>query len=134
MPYKHEIKIRVYYQDTDAYGIVYHANYLNFAERGRAEYSRSRGPSLITTLLGMKLATVGRHAEVEYISPARVDDELRVLTWVGEVKNSSYTMHSDIFIGDKLINQVKLVLVVVNEKWVPVRIPQEIRAYLHHIE
>lgn len=131
MTYKHEIKVRVYYQDTDAYGIVYHANYLSFAERGRAEYSRSRGKSIITTLLSMNLAIVARHVEVDYFFSARVDDELRIVTWVSKINNSSYTMQSDIHIEDKLICTVKATLVNINEKWRPVRIPNEIKELLN---
>lgn len=130
MTYKHEITARVYYQDTDAYGIVYHANYLSFAERGRAEYSRSRGKSIITTLLELNLSTVARHVEVDYFASARVDDELRIVTWVSKINNSSYTMQSDIHIEEKLICTVKATLVAINERWRPVRVPEEIKQLL----
>jgi acyl-CoA thioester hydrolase len=130
MPYKHEIKVRVYYQDTDALGIVYHGNYLNFAERGRQEYFSSRGDSLSKILKASKLSMVARHCEIEYLGSSRVDDELRIVTWAGEIKNSSSVMNSEMYVGDKLICIVKIVMVAINEKGLPTRIPEALKAVL----
>lgn len=77
---RHVLPIRVYYEDTDAAGIVYYANYLKFAERGRTEFLRLAGidQSRLRDERGIFFAV--RKAEVEYLRPARLDDVLRVET------------------------------------------------------
>jgi acyl-CoA thioester hydrolase len=128
MSYKHEIEVRIYYQDTDALGIVYHANYLNYAERGRMEYFRSRGGKFNHLMKDHGLMTVARHIDVEYFGAARLNDVLRVVTYAEELRNSSFVMHSDMYIGDKLINSVKMVAVLVNDQMKPIRMTDDIKA------
>jgi acyl-CoA thioester hydrolase len=82
---EHLLPVRVYYEDTDATGIVYHANYLRYCERGRTDFLRVAGVSH-TELRAREtpLAFVVRKVELEFIRPARVDDALLVRTrWTG---------------------------------------------------
>jgi acyl-CoA thioester hydrolase len=130
VPYKHEIEVRVYYQDTDAQGIVYHANYLNFAERGRMEFLRSLNDASSRIMKPKGLNVVVRHIDIEYFASARLDDVLRLVTYVGEMRNSSFIFHCDMYLGDKLITVVKVTAVVVNEDYKAVRVPDELRALL----
>jgi len=130
MSYHHEINIRVYYQDTDAQGVVYHANYLNFAERGRAEFLRSRDDAFNNLVLGQGLTVVARHMEIEYLAAARLDDVIRLVTYAGDLRSTSFVVHSDAYLNDKLINKVKMTGVLVNKEWKPVRLSEELRAAL----
>lgn len=81
-PYR--LVLRVYYEDTDAGGVVYHARYLAFAERARTEALREAGVPHAGLVRGHGLIFVVRRAEMDYLRPARLDDELVILTgpWV----------------------------------------------------
>jgi acyl-CoA thioester hydrolase len=78
----HEIECRVYYEDTDAAGIVFYANYLKFAERGRTEYLRAHGFENRSLMTKDNLVFVVRHLDADYLAPARLDDILKVVTEV----------------------------------------------------
>jgi acyl-CoA thioester hydrolase len=89
-------RLRVYYQDTDAGGIVYHANYLNFAERGRTEALREMGIPHAEMLRQFGVMFVVRKVIVDYQRPARIDEELRVETRVVRVGGASATLRQEI--------------------------------------
>ncbi|QDH17286.1 tol-pal system-associated acyl-CoA thioesterase [Swingsia samuiensis] len=76
----HKIRFRVYYEDTDAGGIVYHARYLGFAERARGEAMRSAGASVTELLNTSGLVFVVRKVDIRYRSPLRLDDEMEIET------------------------------------------------------
>ncbi len=82
------LPIRIYYEDTDAGGIVYYANYLKFFERARTEWLRSLGFSQ-QELLGHDIAFVVRHVDMHYHIPAQFDDEITVYTNLSELKKAS---------------------------------------------
>jgi len=124
MTYKHELKIRVYFQDTDALGIVYHANYLPFAERCRQEYFRSRGIQLSQLFDDHKLRIVMRHCEIDFMASSRFDDELTMQTWICDINRTSLVMQTDSYLNGKLINSVKVVLVIINADGKATRIPE----------
>ena len=92
----HSCSFRIYYEDTDAGGIVYYANYLKFAERARTEYLRSHGLLNSTMLDEDKLGIVVRHVEMDLKSPARLDDLVDVTTQVIELKRASFSMEQTI--------------------------------------
>ena len=120
--------VRVYYEDTDAGGIVYYANYLRFAERARTEYIRALGVRQQDALeTEEKFAFVVRHCEVDYQAPAVLDDELVVSCQVIEIGGASCTMHQEIMRGDQLLVtiDVKAVYVSLKNKK-PTRIPKEL--------
>ena len=85
----HIFTLRVYYEDTDAGGIVYYANYLRFAERARTEYLRSVGADHQTLLAEDGIAFTVRQCSVDYMSPAFLDDPLEVHTRFLEVRGAS---------------------------------------------
>lgn len=120
--------VRVYYEDTDAGGIVYYANYLKFAERARTEYIRALGMRQQDALEAEnKFAFVVRHCEVDYQAPAVLDDELVVSCQVVEIGGASCTMHQEIMRGDQLLVTVDVKAVYVSLKnRRPVRIPKEL--------
>jgi acyl-CoA thioester hydrolase len=88
----HKYHLRVYYQDTDAGGIVYHANYLCFAERARAEALRAMGLPHAEMVTQFGVMFVVRRIKLDYQRPARLDEELVVETRVAEVGAASATL------------------------------------------
>ena len=123
----HEINIRVYYEDTDAGGIVYYANYLKFAERGRTEYLREKNLENRALMEQNGVLFVVRHVEADYLYPARLDDILRVETKLAEIKNASFVMNQSIFCHDRLLFKMDVVLACVDADGKLVRIPDIIR-------
>ena len=85
------LSVRVYYEDTDAAGVVYYANYLRFCERARTEWLRAQGFSQQALMVGQGIAFVVRRVEASYFLPARLDDELEVLTDVVAWRGASLT-------------------------------------------
>jgi acyl-CoA thioester hydrolase len=92
----HRYTLRVYYEDTDAGGIVYHANYLRYAERARTEALRDLGIPHATLVERYKLMFVVRRIKVDYLRPARLDDSLVVLTEPLAVGAASATLRQTV--------------------------------------
>ena len=95
---RHVMAVRVYYEDTDFSGIVYHANYLRFMERGRTNYLRLLGADQRALFEEAEqeapgFAFVVRSMQIEFLKPARMDDVLEVTTAPEEVKGASITLH-----------------------------------------
>tara|TARA_R110000868_G_scaffold32555_6_gene118526 strand:+ start:83 stop:541 length:459 start_codon:yes stop_codon:yes gene_type:complete len=93
----HVLPLRVYYEDTDAGGIVYHANYLRFAERGRTEMLRAIGIELGRLRENEGLIFVVRKADMEYYKAAVLDDSLTVETTLEEIRGASVVLRQHIF-------------------------------------
>lgn len=123
----HELKIRVYYEDTDAGGVVYHARYVAFAERGRSEMLRAAGfeHAKLFNEGGPAFAVVS--LSVNYKAPARLDDLLTVKTRIARVGGASMEMQQDIYRDDQLLAELKVTLVCVDGNFKAVRLPAEIR-------
>lgn len=125
---KHEIDIRVYYEDTDAGGIVYHAQYLNFAERGRTEFLRHVGFQNSDVHNGVGVMFVVRHIDINYLKTAGLDDLLVLETTITEIKNSSFLMQQRVLRDEQLVADMKVVLVCVDTKtYKPTRLPENIK-------
>lgn len=123
----HQLPIRVYYEDTDAAGIVYHASYLRFAERGRTEMLRDAGfeHAQIFKESGVGFAVVAMH--INYNAPAKLDELLVVKSRITKVGGASMEMQQDIYRDDKLITEMKVTLVCIDSKLKAVRLPAVIR-------
>ena len=94
---RHIMQIRVYYEDTDFSGIVYHANYLRFMERGRTNHLRLMGAEQHALFAEAQAETAGfafvvRSMQIDYLKPARMDEILEVMTWPVAVKGASITL------------------------------------------
>ena len=105
---RHVMSVRVYYEDTDFSGIVYHANYLRFMERGRTNHLRLLGAGHRALFEQAEreapgFAFVVRSMQIEFLKPARMDDVLDVETAPEEVKGASITLHQRILRGDELL-------------------------------
>jgi acyl-CoA thioester hydrolase len=123
--------VRVYWEDTDAGGVVYYANYLKFLERARSEWLRALGfeqPDLIARQGGM---FVVRRVEADYLLPARFNDSLTVETILAEQSKASLVMHQRILRNGVILLTAHVTLVWVAEKsFKPARIPPEVVASL----
>jgi len=105
---RHHMQIRVYYEDTDFSGIVYHANYLRFMERGRTNHLRLMGAEQCALFAEAQQETPGfafvvRSMEIDYLRPARMDDVLDVVTWPLVVKGASITLAQEVRRGGELL-------------------------------
>ena len=125
---EHKVDYRVYYEDTDAGGVVYYARYLHFAERGRTELLRDLGYENQKLHDEQGLVFVVRNVDIHFIKPARLDDMLSVHTSISEIKNSSFVMNQHIMRGDVFITDINVLLVCVEVKdFKPVRMPAVIK-------
>lgn len=123
----HKMDLRIYYQDTDAGGIVYHSNYLDYAERARSEFLREVGLP-VNDLLERDVAFVIKKAELTYKSPARLDDLLTVHTSIGDIKGASMIMNQTIKRGETDLVEIVLQVVFVSPKTMaPIRIPADLK-------
>ncbi len=127
---KHICEYRVYYEDTDAGGVVYYANYLKFAERGRTELLRARGFDNSSLWKDQSCGFVVRRIEADYKKPARLDDMLRIETEVQIVKNGSFDMVQTIFCQKDLLFSITVNLVCVGCDFRPMRIPLPVKEAL----
>ena len=128
---KHAIPIRVYYEDTDAGGIVYHSNYLKFAERGRTEMLRHLNYSITDLLERENIMFVMRHVEMNYLAPARLDEQLSLETTLQTIKNTSFVMRQCVIRDGTLLCEMLVTLVCVDtNSFKPVRVPEGLRAAL----
>lgn len=121
------MELRVYYEDTDAGGVVYHANYLNYMARGRTEYLRQRGLSVQDLHERGHIFPVVR-LEIDYLAPAVHDDLLRVETCLLEHSRASLTFGQRVVrISDgKLLTEGKATLVCVGPAGRAKRLPPEL--------
>jgi len=126
----HRLPVRVYYEDTDFSGVVYHANYLRFLERGRTELLRSAGvdQSILHAEPGGIIFAV-RRMSLEYVRPARMDDLLTIETGTSDICGASLRMGQRILREDVVLLTAEVhVAVLAGGK--PARLPDEIRRLL----
>jgi acyl-CoA thioester hydrolase len=105
---KHHQQVRVYYEDTDFSGVVYHATYLRFMERGRTNYLRLIGADHRAMFEAAEKEAPGfsfvvRHMGIDFRKPAFMDDVLDIVTTPKEVKGASVTLNQKVMRGDDLI-------------------------------
>ena len=129
----HRHPVRVYYEDTDMAGIVYYANYLKFLERGRSEAVRAAGIDQRALREDRGLVFAVRHVSVDYLRPARFDDELVVLTGTQPLRGATLEMPQSVWRGETQLIQadIKVVLMTVDGKIQ--RFPADIRERLESL-
>jgi acyl-CoA thioester hydrolase len=121
---EHVMPLRVYYEDTDYSGIVYHANYVRFLERGRTEFIRSIGASHTSLLQMDKPVTfVVSGLRMKFVRPAKVDDSLEVFTAMQWVRGARIFSRQSIFRGNDLILEAAVENVCVSMEGRPRRLP-----------
>lgn len=127
----HVMPLRVYYEDTDAQGIVYYANYLRFAERARSELVRLLDIDQRRLKEEQDVVFAVRRANLEYCAPARLDDLLEVHTAVLEVRPASVDVEQRVLLDGHLLVDIRLQLAMIRlATGRPVRMPAEVRRQL----
>ena len=129
----HRQSIRVYFEDTDAAGIVYYANYLKFAERARTDWLRALGMPHSQMIKRDGLTLVVRRCEADYRKPAHLDDELVVETALTKLGGASIDLLQRVFRDGDLLVEMKVVIVCVGRDGKAARLPDYLRAALPRI-
>jgi len=126
----HRFAVRIHWEDTDAAGIVYYANYLRFIERARSDLVGEMGIDQAALLADQGVEFPVRRCEIDYIQPARLDDRLEVRTMVRKLAGASMNMDQDIYRGDEKLIQAKVRLACIDGTGRPRRLPDGVRAAL----
>ncbi len=122
--------VRVYYEDTDAAGIVYYANYLKFAERGRTELMRSLGIDHTRTYADTGIVFTVRRLSADYRGPARLDDALSIDTRIVEIGAATLLLDQQICRDGEVLVALELLVACVGRDGRPRRVPAGLRAAL----
>ena len=117
---RHHMQVRVYYEDTDFSGIVYHANYLRFMERGRTNHLRLMGAEQHLLFAEAEAETpsfafVVRSMRIDFLRPARMDDVLDVVTWPLAVKGASITLAQEVRRNDHVLVKAEVRVAFISE-------------------
>ena len=130
----HRLMARVYYADTDFSGVVYHARYLEFFERGRSDYLRLAGvhhTELHQGKHGERIVWVVRRMEIDFRSPARMDDILTIDTSTQDISGARIVMAQQLKRGEEVLVEAKVEAAIIGENGRPKRFPKEwIAAFL----
>ncbi|MFC3025462.1 tol-pal system-associated acyl-CoA thioesterase [Vibrio zhugei] len=126
-----EWPVRIYYEDTDAGGVVYHANYLRFFERARTEMLRHAGMNQ-QSFLEQGTGFVVRHMDIDFIKGARLDDQLTVKTWVTNMKKASMIFCQELVNpeGNVLCKTIVKVAYIDNVNMKPIAMPSTLTTEL----
>src|SRR6202048_4656972 len=131
---RHHMQIRVYYEDTDFSGIVYHASYLRFMERGRTNHLRLMGAGQHALFAEAQAETPGfafvvRSMQIDFFKPARMDDVLEVVTWPVAVKGASIVLAQEVRRGGDVLVKAQVRVAFISEGRAQ-PIPKSLRALL----
>ncbi len=130
-PKEFALPVRVYYADTDAGGVVYHASYVNFLERARTEWLRAFGYTGLGMMREFGMLFVVRSLKVDYLKPALLDDLLTVSAQLKDIGRSRMTVHQTVRRDDELLAEGEVHLVcVTRDGFKPVAIPDVLRDQL----
>jgi acyl-CoA thioester hydrolase len=122
------LPVRVYFQDTDAGGVVYHASYVNFMERARTEWLRSFGYSNAGLMKELGVVFVVRSLKLDYLRPALLDDMLSVTAQIREVGRSRISLAQSVLRDDEVLTEAEVHLVCVSmATFKPVSVPEVLR-------
>ena len=129
----HVLPVRVYFEDTDFTGLVYHANFLKFCERGRSDFIRNLGidhRSLENPDAGEPAVFVVRRIEVDYLRPAHIDEVLEVVTRCGEIGGATLVLLQEVRRGETVLARLKVSVVLVSKAGRPQRLGKLVREAL----
>jgi len=124
----HRQEIRVYFEDTDAAGIVYYANYLKFAERARTDMLRDLGISHADMMTRDGLVLVVRRCTIDYVKPARLDDLLTIETDMAKLGGASVDLVQRVLRDGELLVELTVQVVCTDRNRRPARIPESVRS------
>ena len=118
--------VKVYYEDTDAGGVVYYANYLKFLERARSEALSDIGLSNLKIKKEYNALIVVKSCNIDFNKSAHLEDQLKINSFIIKFSKTSFIMSQSIFRDNDIIVNSKVHLVFVNEKSKPIKIPEKI--------
>lgn len=124
----HVFPVRVYYEDTDAGGIVYYANYLKFAERARTEMLREAGIESRSMMARDGVAFAVRRCSMDFKKPAKLDDDLSVETRIKNIGGASLVADQRVKLGQTELVTMELKLACVSMDGRPARMPEDIKS------
>jgi acyl-CoA thioester hydrolase len=122
------LNLRIYYEDTDFSGRVYHASYLRFLERGRTEWLRARGFEQRELASAGSVVFAVRRVEIDYLRPALMDDLLTIETMIAAIGGATVDFRQSIVRGEEMLANA-LVCVVTLSNGRPTRLPKDMRAH-----
>ncbi|MDZ4737748.1 MAG: tol-pal system-associated acyl-CoA thioesterase [Rhodospirillaceae bacterium] len=127
----HRHELRVYFEDTDAGGIVYYANYLRFAERARTEMMRDFGATHAAMIEVTGATFAVRRCEVDYLKPARLDDLLEIETAITDIGAATLDARQRVLRGGEELVRIQIRLACMNADGRATRIPATVREALN---
>ena len=116
--------VKVYYEDTDAEGVVYYANYLKFLERARTEAIFSLGLTNTKLLNEYETLIIVKSCNINYIKPAKFEDNLKIISKVKSITRTSFLMHQVFEKNNEIISEAEVRLVTINKQGKPTQIPK----------
>jgi acyl-CoA thioester hydrolase len=122
---EHRFALSVYFEDTDAYGVVYYANYLKFMERARSDMIRAAGVDQLAELRANGSAYVVVEVQIRYLKPGRLGDDLVVVSTVDEVRAASVLIHQRVMRGKEQLTDARVTAAFLDAEGRPRRQPQE---------
>jgi acyl-CoA thioester hydrolase len=122
---EHRFALSVYFEDTDAYGIVYYANYLKFMERARSDMIRAVGVDQAAELKASGSAYAVVEVDIKYRRPARLGDDLQVVSSVQQVRASSVDIQQRVMRGPELLTDAKVTAAFLDGEGRPKRQPKQ---------
>ena len=120
-------RFKVYYEDTDSGGVVYYANYLKFLERARTDAITSLDFSNNKLIEKFGIFIIVKSCNLNFLRPAKLEDNLDIISKVIEVKNVSIKMKQNIFVNDSMIVEAEILLASVNNEGKPSKLPDEFK-------
>ena len=117
-------KVKIYYEDTDAGGVVYYANYLKYLERARSEAIYSLGLTNTNLQKNHDTLIIVKSCNIEYKKPAKFEDELEIISSILSKTKTSFTMLQIIKKNEEIISEATVQLVTVNKEGKPIKTPE----------
>jgi len=122
---EHHFALSVYFEDTDAYGIVYYANYLKFMERARSDFIRAVGVDQAAELRASGSAYAVVEVDIHYRKPARLGDDLVVISTIDQIRASSVLIHQRVMRGKEQLTDARVTAAFLDGQGRPRRQPRE---------
>ncbi|MGI9382053.1 MAG: tol-pal system-associated acyl-CoA thioesterase [Methyloligellaceae bacterium] len=129
---RHILPVRIYFEDTDFTGLVYHASFLRFCERGRSDFVRLLGIRHQDLLDGREdsepAVFVVRHMEIDFLKPARIDDVIEVVTECAEIGGATLSLKQEVVRDEQVLVRARVKVVLISQSGKPLRLGSLIRS------
>ncbi len=132
MAKKFSFTLKIYYEDTDAGGVVYYANYLKFLERARSEAIYSLGYTNSSILERFGVLLIVKSCNIEYKKPAKFEDTLEIISEIKSFTKTSFLMKQSILRNNEIISDAEIHLVSVDKNGKPSKIPEDLKKKLEN--